>query len=541
MKMFVCILAGLLVGSAAVHAGPIPSSPIYTNKVRFRIPFHYDTEELKRLGAGEVRLYVSRDRGRGWQRTQALRPDAGKFNFQASGDGEYWFMVRTLDAKNREHPDASHTEVGLQVIVDTTAPRLQLELKQIAPGKVQLVWNATDEHLDPTQLRLEYIQPGTTDWEPVSVVPKAAGESTWSVPQGGIVAVRGSVSDFARNTANDQTQLNVAAANQAVPRPRAPAHRQPVAGNNVSPFDDQALSMPDQFPGTARTAAKPPAESNVARRGEVIPFAPMRAASDSSGPRNSFVSQRSDEFPGAPIIRGGKSPAKENEKEKATDQDPETPETAPDNRRVVNTRRFQIGYKLHDIDAAKVQAVELYITPDGGATWYNYGVDEDKQSPVQIEVREPGVYGFALGIASSGDPATDTPQNGDPPAFEVVVDETPPKIELLAPRQGRGRSADKILIEWKYSDDYPAEQPISLYYAEKAEGPWQKISDWTEDTGRYLWTVDASTPPKFLLRIEARDKAGNVETAQLPRPVKLNPTRPTATLGLESPQQNSPK
>jgi hypothetical protein len=535
MKTFVCILAGLIVGSAAVHAGPIPSSPIHTNKVRFRIPFHYDTEELKRLGAGEVRLYVSRDRGRDWQRVQAVTPDAGKFNFQASGDGEYWFIVRTLDAKNREHPDANHNEVGLQVIVDTTAPRLQLELKQIAPGRVQLVWNASDEHLDPTQLRLEYIQPGTTDWEPVSVVPKASGESTWSVPQGGIVAVRGSVSDFARNTANDQTQLNVAAANQAVPRPRAPSGRQPVAGNNISPFDDQALSMPEQFPGTARTAAKPPAETSVSKRGEVIPFAPMRAASDSSGPRSSFVSQRSDEFPGAPIIRGGQPPAKED------DPKPETREVAPENRRVVNTRRFQIGYKLHDVDPARVQAVELYITPDGGATWYNYGVDEDKQSPVQIEVREPGVYGFALGIVSSGDQETDTPQNGDPPAFEVVVDETPPKIELLAPRQGRGRSADKILIEWKYSDDYPAEQPVSLYYAEKADGPWQKIADWTEDTGRYLWTVDASTPPKFLLRIEARDKAGNVETAQLPRAVKLNPTRPTATLGLESPRQTSPK
>jgi hypothetical protein len=53
--------------------------------------------------------------------------------------------------------------------------------------------------------------------------------------------------------------------------------------------------------------------------------------------------------------------------------------------------------------------------------------------------------------------------------------------------------------------------------------------------------VDANTPPKFLVRIEARDKAGNVESVELPRPVKLNATRPTATLGLESPQPKSPK
>src|SRR5262245_66643282 len=101
------LVAALLPGTAEVRAAPIPTNPIFTNNLRLRIPFHYDPTELKRLGAGEIRLYVSNDRGRTWQQSQTVKPDAGKFTFQAPGEGEYWFIVRSVDSRNREHPDQS--------------------------------------------------------------------------------------------------------------------------------------------------------------------------------------------------------------------------------------------------------------------------------------------------------------------------------------------------------------------------------------------------------------------------------------------------
>jgi hypothetical protein len=542
MRILVLLmLAVWIVGSGTVSAGPIPTAPIYTNKLKFRIPFHYDPAELKRLSASEIRLYSSRDRGRSWQRAQAVRPDAGKFNFQAPGDGEYWFIVRTLDAGNREHPDATDNTPGLQVIVDTAAPRLQLDLKQTAPGHVQLSWNATDDNLDPSTLRLEYIQPGTTNWEPVSVIPKASGQiKEWSLPHGGVVAVRGSIGDLARNTAHDEVQLKVSAADQAVPRPRAPGPRQPIAGPGASPFEDQALSLPEQFPGTDRVASRPVAETPKTKA-DSIPFSPLRPADESAEPRHSFVSQHSDEFPGAPVIRAGRSALQEAESEAPPETQARTSATS-DRLRVVNTKRFQLGYKLHDIDASQIAAVELYITQDNGATWYRYGEDDDKQSPAQIEVPKSGTYGFALGVRTKEGRSTEVPQKGDPPALEVLVDQTPPQIELLPLKQGRGRAADKVLIEWKYTDDFPADQPIALYYAAASNGPWHKISAWTEDTGRFVWTVDDSVPGRFLVRVEARDKAGNVRTAETPKPVLLNLTRPTARiLGVESPQKSGPQ
>src|SRR6516162_7908454 len=154
MKTFriaACLVLAAWCGAQHLDAAPIPSAPVYTNKLKFRIPFHYDSAELSRLGAREIRLYVSRDRGRNWQQVQAVAPDAGKFNFEAHADGEYWFIVRTLDAKNHLHPDGNVTDPGLQVIVDTAPPKFDLELRQPAPGKVQLQWSATDDHLDLTQ------------------------------------------------------------------------------------------------------------------------------------------------------------------------------------------------------------------------------------------------------------------------------------------------------------------------------------------------------------------------------------------------------
>lgn len=530
MKLLAWLLLASAALSSAVLAGPIPSAPIYTNKLRFRIPFHYDSAELQRLGAKEIRLYVSRDQGRNWQQVQSVTPQAGKFNFQATGDGEYWFIVRTLDSRNALHPDASNNEPGLQVIVDTTPPRLQLDLRQTAPGKVQLSWIAGDPHLDPTQLRLEYVQPGTPDWRPISIIPKPSGTTDeWSVPDGGLVAVRGSISDLARNTAQDQVERRVAAANQAVPRPRTPDLRQPVAGTGNHGTDAQSLTMSDQFPGTINPSGTPTKPTSGSPRDGSIPFTAMRTGNESGGPRSSLVSQRTIDLSDAPRIGG-------DEVEPA--QEPK--HSTSSGTRAVSSRKFQIGYKLQDVEPGAVQAVELFITPNNGETWYRYGVDEDKTSPAQIEVRQDGLYGFALGVRTRDGHFTDAPANGDQPAIEVIVDQTPPRVELMPLRQGRGANANKILVQWKYSDDFAADLPVSLSYAASADGPWHKIGDWMENTGRYVWTVDSSIPSRFLLRIDARDRAGNTQSAETPQPVLLDLNRPTARiLGVESPRKTT--
>jgi hypothetical protein len=533
MKTFYALVGCALValgGTLRLDAAPIPTAPIYTNKLTFRIPFHYDPAELTRLGAREIRLYASRDRGRAWQQVQAVSPDAGKFKFEAPADGEFWFIVRTLDSKNHLHPDGNITDPGLQVIVDTTLPRFELELRQPAPGKVQLLWSASDEHLDLTQLRLEYTQPGSPDWQPVTFVPKASGQAVWSLPQGGVVAVRGSISDLAKNTASDQVQFRIAPASQAVPRPDAPGARQPVAGPGTSPGagqrsaprDSLALTLPEQFPSSAPSSAD---SKNTEFRGDPrgdVPFGPLTSADSAPAkitPRSSFVSLRPDNAP----LTGVSS------RESARAEEPARL-PAPARMRVVSNLKFQIGYKLQDVGPSGVASVELYITQDHGTTWYRYGSDDDNQSPIQVEVPREGTYGFALGVRSGAGLASDPPQNGDPPSIVVAVDLTAPRLDVLPLEQGRGKNSNKLLISWKCTDDNLAEKPIALYYSPTGQAPWQPISGPIENTGSYVWTVDPAITPKFYLRVEARDLAGHVQSVESQQPVVIDLSRPTAKI-----------
>jgi len=95
---------------------------VVTGRNRFRIPFRMDADEIEALGAREIQLSVSTDRGETWRHYQSVRVDADWFMFETEDDGEFWFAVRTLDSQGRFHPAAFQT--GLKVIVDATAQPL---------------------------------------------------------------------------------------------------------------------------------------------------------------------------------------------------------------------------------------------------------------------------------------------------------------------------------------------------------------------------------------------------------------------------------
>ncbi len=536
MKAFkALILAWLpcvvLCTAPVLRAAPIPSATQFTNHPQFRIPFHYDPAELSRLGARQIRLYISRDNGRSWEPGESVLPNAGKFAFKAATDGEYWFLVRTLDSKNQLHPDLNVTDPGLKVIVDTTPPKLEIVLRQPTAGNVQLFWTATDEHLDPAQLRLEYLQPGAADWQDVSIVPKASGQTGWKIPQGGIVAVRGSIADLARNTTSDQVQLKILPASLAVPRPGAPESRQPVAGPGTDFRDNVALNIPERFP-SARMAPKEeestgdfgqPANSASTARDTLAGLSPNSAV------KGNFVSHKPDDrlastADAAPSTRPADVPRP----------------GAAGRRRVVDSRKFQIGYNLEGVGPSGVSSVDLYITDDNGATWYHYGTDDDNVSPIFVEVPSEGMYGFALGVRSGAGLSSDPPQNGDAPSIVVVVDQTAPVLELLPVQQGLGKNVNKLLISWKCGDANLPEKPISLFYSATGQAPWLPISGPIENSGSHVWNIAAGVPVKFFLRVEARDLAGHVQTLDSPQPIVIDLSRPTAKIiDVESPAFDS--
>jgi hypothetical protein len=512
------LFAWFCASGVVVWAAPVTAQPVVTNKTRFRIPFRFDAAALERMNARELRLYVSSDAGTTWEMTQTIGVQSGKFEFQAPRDGEYRFAVKTLDAANQLHPPGDTYETGLVVIVDTKAPELALELRQGDPGKVELHWRATDSNLDTSTLRLDYTQPGVNDWQSVSVAPRGTGQTAWSVPQGGMVAVRGSIADLAGNQGRLEIQARVEPAAEGNTGPRKPDLRQPIAETPViapeqGPITDDFTATPPQLsPLAAQQMVDTKTPPPVVERQPVIISQPTQFVATDAGQRPEIAQNRWTEM------------ANHAEPQPAAGARP------TGRQRVVRTRTFQIGYQVEDVGPSGLGGVELFITQDQGRRWWKYGDDPDHQSPFDVEVPEDGVYGFAIRARSGVGLSNDPPVTGEAPAIVVAVDQTPPQLEMLPVRQGMGTQVNKLQLRWKITDDHPSDQPVAIFFAANPNGPWETISSWRADTGEYVWTVSPGMPSQVYFRVVARDAAGNTTQEQTDRPVIVDLSRPSARI-----------
>lgn len=527
LRWAVCLAC--LLSTAQAGAQQLPN-PIFTNQPSFRIPFRFDQAEMRRLQAKEIRLFLSRNGGLEWQHAQSVAPDASRFDFKAATDGEFWFAVRTLDGRNQLHPDNDVIEPGLIVVVDRQNPDLQLLLQQAEPGKVSLSWSASDTNLDPSKLLLEFSQ-GGNDWQQVSVKVQAAGQTSWSIPTGGQVTVRGSVADRAGNVGSAQTAVVVQnsgqqpmgqqlPAGQMRRRPDAADYTQPVAGGNRG----SDFSSSNQFPfGSPASASVPPAPNDP-----FSSFPTPGAPSAQNFPAAKFPTEAkaTNAFPPTPLASSsGQGRVSTAEWGMGRSRLP-----ASGRFRAVKSHRFEINYRIDDVGPSGVSAVELFVTQNNGQKWWKYGEDPDKQSPFVVEVPEDGIYGFGIRVRSGAGLADDPPQSGEEPSIVLVVDRTPPAAQLLPVQQGAGGSMNKITISWRISDDNPSDKPVSLFYAANPNGPWEPICNSQPDTGSYVWNVNQGVPSRLYVRLLARDAAGNQSFVDTPQPVLVDLSKPTARI-----------
>ena len=545
MKSLVALALGLIMitGAAFAQGQPLlpgPSSPaasnlpepIYTSRQAFRIPYQYDPQEIARLGASEVRLYVSQTRGQNWQAVQKVAPQTGKFDFQAASDGEYWFAVQTVDRNNQLHPGGAVFQPGLIVVVDTTKPSLKIDLNQAEPGRIAMQWSIDDASVDTSSIVLEFTQTGMSDWQQIPVKSSASGQTSWAIPRGGLVAVRGRVKDSAGNEAQSQYQVDISPIGNSTPGPTLPSPAGVPDFNAPIAAGQKPLLSGIPTPGTnPMLGALPPRPTNG--------YTDNGDASNSALPfpgNSSFTG--STPGAGAPGVPGpsGSTPQWKQQNVSSIpgtgnpSQIPAYELPAQVGHRIVKSRQFSIDYRIDDIGPSGVAEIGLFVSQNNGDKWYRYGIDEDNRSPFEVDVPSDGVYGFSIRATSGAGLTEPPPQPGERPDFSIVVDSSPPVVNLFPLQQGQGADANRILITWKAADQKMADRPIALSYAANPNGPWQQISDWLPNTGQYIWNVGQGIPPRLYVRVVARDAAGNLARVDTPQPVLVDLAKPTARI-----------
>lgn len=197
--------------------------------------------------------------------------------------------------------------------------------------------------------------------------------------------------------------------------------------------------------------------------------------------------------------------------------------------KIVNSTDIKLDYKLEDVGPSGVSVVELWYTRDG-RSWQRYGEDPDKTPPFDAKLPGEGVYGLTLVVKSGVGIGDRPPQPGDQPQMWIEVDLTKPNVQIQSVEAGRGHDSGTLTVTWKADDKNIAPQPITIYYAEQADGPWTPMAGGLENTGRYNWRIPPNTPFRFFVRVEALDKGGNIGRADTKQPVIVDLATPKGRL-----------
>ena len=152
------ILGSALLGSASLAAAQAPSTAAskvsnahYTRSQTIDLPV--EMEPAFRATLTEIRLYVKTPTS-AWALHDKGSSELKRFNIRVAQDGEYWYTLVTVDRQGRTSPSDVNMEAPSQrVVVDTTAPVIQVQAGTTPDGEYCLRCTVLDANPDYTTLK----------------------------------------------------------------------------------------------------------------------------------------------------------------------------------------------------------------------------------------------------------------------------------------------------------------------------------------------------------------------------------------------------
>jgi hypothetical protein len=507
--------AGALFLRGPVHAqGPVQApaqAPVqapaqapkvhYTAKTSFRMPVQIKDDVRAQLK--EVCLFVKAGNA-DWVRQVTAPPTVNFFNYRVPHDGEYCFSVATIDKNGTmTPPDVSKEEPGLRVVVDTQAPVVELKTMAAPDGEICVMCNLQDEHPDHQSIKILYR--GANNTEGVLEAHRA-GAGLFRVPFADLwgSTVRVMAQDCAGNKVMRDLRMPLMNPT-AVP---AVSHQE-VTQTGGSPYP--------AFPAPAKeaivTVDPPPA-----------PPAPLQSAPQVPSPQLPGPSAVHQPEPAKLPFRT-EAPMTEIQPQKYVAP---TAVSAAEGRQLLNSTHASLDYRIDKVGPSGIGKVEVWMTSDSGKNWQRLCEDVDRHSPAEIDLPGEGVYGIRLVVTNGNGFGGSPPKPGDTPTSWFEIDTTAPFVQMrdVDPVTDGG----SLQIRWSASDKNLGANPVNLYYRTQQDAPWEVMAKELQNSGSYRWAFPHGRGSQFFVGIEVIDRAGNVMRAELPNPITLDMTEPSATV-----------
>jgi hypothetical protein len=180
----------------------------------------------------------------------------------------------------------------------------------------------------------------------------------------------------------------------------------------------------------------------------------------------------------------------------------------------VSTRQtlFSIPFSVdQQVEQARQPVeVQLLVSHDNGAHWQLYARTQPDQKQIPFRTATDGEYWFAIRTVDRSGKLH--PESIPGPGLRVIVDTTPPRMQLTA-QCGR---AGQINVQWRISEPRPKPESLSLQYRALPVGPWQTVAIGANNssiadnvqTGEVSWWPQPGSK-EIQIRAEISDAAGN--------------------------------
>lgn len=509
--MILSAMLGADIAAADSQAIPQPNV-IFTRQRVFRIPFDVEPAKQKEQTPQEVELHVSQSMGQRWAFYTAVPPKAKGFTYRTHHDGEYWFVVRTINQKGERLPSSIGpdgrpvpTVPELAVVVDTVRPFLNLQVFPGQAGELLVRWQTHDPHLSSDRPQISYRELHTpnSQWQPVAVNAGLTGQATIPAPRGP-VAVRAMISDKAENVSTQILQVvNRGGRIETVANPH-PVENQSNDKQGKPWASTAGSASTAEVNVTPKTTDQSQSSQDVAAKKE-----PSVRPEVSQTAQKPVAEPEQTETVASKETVGNKDDSPMGAVAEHTSQTHQ-PNVQPI---LVNSVRFLLDYEVQSVGNSGIKSIALWGTKDGGRTWSQYGVDTDMQSPIEVNVPQDGVYGFLMAVASGSGVGGQPPFPGTKPEIWVNVDVTAPEVKVTSVQQDQERP-DQVHIAWEARDPHLTDRSVSLFFSGSPNGPWYPIAEGVANTGKFVWRNGNTIPGGLHVRVVVQDAAGNRSFAQ---------------------------